>query len=138
MAKKVTETAAENEVTGVCRFCCQTRVVIGAAGMTEEQITETATRQCSCEAAKVYKAKILRAETAKKHVDKLFGDKSNDFTQPDEIVDFMKHGIDEINNEYMKSMTVNMNKGLKCKIALTADDKIKVSREAKSVVEFKQ
>lgn len=134
MAKEI------KEMTGVCRFCYQSRIVRGAADMTEEQITETATRQCSCEAAKKYRTKVLRAETAKKHVDKLFGDKNetSNFAQPDEILDFMKHGIDVINNGYMKNLTINMIKGLKCKIALTTDDKIKVSREAKSVVEFKE
>ena len=126
------------EMTGVCRFCFQSRIVRGAEFMTEEQITETATLQCSCEAAKVYRTKVQRAETAKEHVDKLFGDASGDFAQPDEIMDFMKHGIDVINNGYMKNLTINMIKGLKCKIALTADDKIKVSREVKSVVEFKE
>lgn len=132
MAKKI------EEMTGICRFCYQSRIIRGAADMTEEQITETATLQCSCEAAKVYRTKVQRAETAKEHVDKLFGNETSDFVQPDEIVDFMKHGIDVINNGYIKNLTLNMIKGLKCKIALTADDKIKVSREVKSVVEYKE
>lgn len=126
------------EMTGVCRFCFQSRIVRGAADMTEEQITETATLQCSCEAAAMYRRRMERAEVAKENIDTLFGDESNDFYQSDEIRDFMKHGIDVINNGCMKSLIINMNKGLKCKIALTVNDEIKVSREAKSVVEFKQ
>lgn len=50
----------------------------------------------------------------------------------------MKQGIDLINDGKIRNLTLNLNKGLKCKIAVMTDDKIKVSREIKSVVEFKQ
>jgi len=128
----------ETEITGVCRFCYQTRIVTGGAGMTEEELTEAATRQCDCEAAKGYRTKVRRKEKAEKLVHRLFGEDAGAFMQPGETINFMLHGVDIINNSYIKNLTINMDGGLKCKIALTIDDKIKVSREAKSVVEFKE
>ena len=132
MAKEIKETI------GVCRFCYQQRIIRGEEDMTDEELTERATLSCNCEAAAMYRRRMERAEVAKENIDTLFGDESNDFYQSDEIRAFMKHGIDVINNGCMKSLIINMNKGLKCKIALTVNDEIKTSREAKSVVEFKQ
>ena len=106
--------------------------------MTEEELTERATLSCECEAAVIYRKRMERAQAAKDSIDTLFGDESNSFYQPYEITDFMKSGIDVINNGGVKALTITMNKGLKGKIALTGNDEIKVSREAKSVVEFKQ
>lgn len=126
------------DMTGVCRYCCQTRIIKGSADMTEEEITEMATMSCECEGAKAYSARKQRLEKAKKCVDELFGEGAGGFAQSGEVTQFMKNGIDAINNGDMRSLTVNLNEGLKCKIMTTTDGKIKVLREAKSVVERKQ
>ncbi len=136
--KQITETQEEKEMTGVCRYCCQTLIIKGSADMTEEEITEEATRSCNCDAAKTYRERIQRAGAAKHSIDELFGEGAGGFAQPAEVTYLMKNGIDAINNGNIKSVTINLNKGLKCKIAATQDDKIKVSREAKSVLERKQ
>ena len=133
--KGTTETKA---VTGVCRFCCQTRVIDGGADMTEGEKTEKATMYCNCDAAKVYRERMQRMSLAEQSIEVLFGEGAGGFAQPAEVTYLMKNGIDAINNGNIKSVTINLNKGLKCKIAATQDDKIKVSREAKSVLERKQ
>lgn len=138
MPKGTKEAKEAKEMTGVCRYCYQTRIIKGSAGMTEEEITEEATLSCDCEAAKEYRTRMRRSEKAKESVDDLFGEEAGGFTQPDKVIEFMKCGIDAINRGSIKGMTVSLNKGLKCKIAAMSDDKIKVLREAKSVVERKQ
>lgn len=132
------ETKAVKEMTGVCRYCCQTRIIKGSADMTEEEITEAATRSCDCDAAKYYRERMRRLSMAEESIEVLFGEKAGDFSQPGVVTQFMKIGINAINDGDIKSVTINLNKGLKCKIAVAPDDKIKVSREAKSVVERKQ
>lgn len=82
--------------------------------------------------------KTRREKAAKKRVDELFGDAASGFNQDEDVLNFMKQGIDLINDGKIRNLTLNLNKGLKCKIAVMTDDKIKVSREVKSVVEFKQ
>lgn len=133
--KGTTETKA---VTGVCRFCCQTRVIDGGADMTEGEKTEKATMYCNCDAAKVYRERMQRMSLAEQSIEVLFGEGAGSFAQPGVVTQLMKIGVSAMNNGDIKSMTINLNKGLKCKIAVVADDKIKVSREAKSVVERKQ
>lgn len=138
MAKETKETKAEKEITGVCRFCFQTRIIKGSADMTEEEITEMATRSCDCEAAKAYRIRMQRSERAKESVDDLFGEEAGDFTQPDKVIEFIKCGINVISCGSIKGMTVKLNQGLKCSIEAMKDNKIKVSREAKSIAERKQ
>ncbi len=133
--KGTTETKA---VTGVCRFCCQTRVIDGSADMAEEEKTEKATMYCDCDAAKIYRERMQRMSLAEQSIEVLFGEGAGDFVQPGVVTQLMKIGVSAINDGDIKSMTINLNKGLKCKIAVVTDDKIKVSREAKSVVERKQ
>lgn len=136
MAKKATETV--KEITGVCRFCCQTRIIQGSADMTEEEITEKATLSCDCEAAETYRVRMQRLEKAKKNIEELFGENAGGFAQRSEIKNLMECGVDVINDGDVRSITINLNKGLKCKIAVMADDRIKVSREAKFTEERKQ
>lgn len=136
--KETKGTTAEKEMTGVCRFCYQTRIIKGSADMTEEEITEKATRACDCEAAKAYRIRMQRSERAKESVDDLFGERAGDFTQPNKVIEFMKCGIDVISRGSIKGMTVKLNQGLKCSIETVKDNKIKVSREAKTVEERKQ
>lgn len=138
MTKETKGTTAEKEITGVCRFCFQTRIIQGSADMTEEEITEMATRSCDCEAAKAYRIRMQCSERAKKSVDELFGEEAGDFTQPDKVIEFIRCGIDAISRGSIKGMTVKLNQGLKCSIEAMKDNKIKVSREVKSVVERKQ
>ena len=138
MSKEIKKTEETEELTGVCRYCCQTRIVKGSVGMTEEEITEAATLSCSCEAAVYYQEKTRREKAAKKRVDELFGEAASGFNQDEAVLNYMKQGIDLINDGKIRNLTLNLNKGLKCKIAVMTDDKIKVSREIKSVVEFKQ
>lgn len=123
---------------GTCRFCFQSRIVSGSGNMTDEQLIEAATLSCDCEEAVRYQAWAQRTMIAKRRVDELFGDESSDSAQPDIIRNYMKQGIDLINNGSMKKLTVNIGKGLTCRISLVTDEKIKVTREIKSVVEFKQ
>lgn len=133
--KGTTETKA---VTGVCRFCCQTRVIDGGADMTEGEKTEKATMYCNCDAAKVYRERMQRMSLAEQSIEVLFGEGEGSFAQPGVVTQLMKIGVSAMNDGDIKSMTINLNKGLKCKIAVVADDKIKVLREVKSVVERKQ
>ncbi len=138
MAKETKGTTAEKEMTGVCRFCCQTRIIRGGANMTEEEKTERATCSCDCDGAKYYRERMQRRNRAEQSIDALFGEGAGDFAQPGVVTEMMKIGIGAMNDGDIKSIAINLNKGLKCKIAVVADDKIKVSREAKSVVERKQ
>lgn len=132
------ETKEEKEMTGVCRFCYQTRIIKGRADMTEEEITEEATRSCDCEAAETYRIRMKRLEKAKKNIEELFGENAGGFAQRIEIKNLMECGVDVINDGDVRGITINLNKGLKCKIAVMADDRIKVSREAKFTEERKQ
>lgn len=138
MPKRTKETAETKAVTGVCRFCCQTRVIDGSTDMTEEEKTEKATMSCNCESAKCYRERMQRMSLAEQSIDELFGEGAGDFVQPGVVTQLMKIGIGAMNDGDIKSITINLNKGLKCKIAVATDDKIKVLREVKSVVEKKQ
>ena len=138
MAKETKGITAEKEMTGVCRYCHQTRIIKGSADMTEEEITEMATRSCDCEAAETYRMRLQRLEKAKKNIEELFGENAGGFAQRSEIKNLMECGVDVINDGDVRSITINLNKGLKCKIAIMTDDRIKVSREAKFTEERKQ
>lgn len=138
MPKEAKGTKAEKEMTGVCRYCHQTRIIKDNADMTEEQITEAATLACDCEAAETYRMRLQRLEKAKKNIEELFGENAGGFAQRSEIKNLMERGVDVINDGDVRGITINLNKGLKCKIAVMADDRIKVSREAKFTEERKQ
>lgn len=97
-----------------------------------------ATRSCDCEAAEAYRIRVKRLEKAKKNIEELFGKNAGSFAQRSEVKNLMECGVDVINDGDVRGITINLNKGLKCKIAVMADDRIKVSREAKFTEERKQ
>ena len=128
---------AKESKTGTCRFCGQSIIVEGGADMTAPQLEEAATMACECEKATAYKETKTRRETAKQRVEELFGDESEE-KQPDAVKKIILDAVDAICDKKMKSATITIREGLKCRIMQMAKDKIKVVRETSANDEFTQ
>lgn len=87
--------AKENK-TGACRFCGQSVIVEGGAGMTEPQIEEAATMRCECEKALEYQESANRRTAAKQRVNELFGEGAGEYKQPDAVQTIILNTVDAI------------------------------------------
>ena len=128
---------AKESKTGACRFCGQSIIVEGGADMTAPQLEEAATMACECEKAMAYKETKTRRETAKQRVEELFGDASEE-KQPEAVRKIILDVVDSICDKKMKSATITVREGLKCRVMQMAKDKIKVVREMSANDEFTQ
>lgn len=126
------------EITGECPYCGQQRILTVQADATEENIRIAAVLACGCTQALHYQEKTRRIRSAKEHVESLFGRDAREFKQDEGVIDFMKRGIELVDCGFLRSFTLVFGEGVKCKIAVMNDDKIKVVREFKSMVELKK
>lgn len=124
--------------TGSCRFCGQSVIIDGGAGMTEPQLEEAATMNCECEKAVEYQESANRRTVAKQRVRELFGEEAGLFKQPEEVQTIILSTVDTICDKKMKAAVVTIRKGLKAKVCRMANDKIKVTREISDNDEFVQ
>lgn len=62
------------EYTGACKYCGQVQFIKGGATMTDEQITEAATLQCTCDAAQEHQKATRKANYAEANIKELFGE----------------------------------------------------------------
>lgn len=124
---------------GTCLFCGQSIIVDGGEEITEQQLREYATMKCSCDAAQKYQENVMRRDLAKERIGELFGEGAEEeFQQPENVRGLLLDAVDAVCNEDIKSVTVTIRKGLKCKIAWTATDKLKVTRDVSKNSEFVQ
>ena len=125
--------------TGACRFCGQSVIVAGGEQMTAPQLEECATMKCGCEAALKYQENAMRRDLAKERIRELFGDAAEEeFQQPPAVCGILLGAVDAVCNEEMRSATMTIRKGLKCKISWTSAEKIRVTREVSRNSEFVQ
>ena len=61
---------------GTCRFCGQKVMTSVGDSCTLEEIDEAATRECTCEAARAYNAKVCDAEVCEENIKKVIGAES--------------------------------------------------------------
>lgn len=126
------------QITGTCRFCGQQRILKVGAEAGEDDISMAAVLSCGCKQALFYQEKTRRIRSAHEHVDRLFGAEAGADEQDAQIISLMKRGVELIDGGWIRSFTMVLENDMKCKIAIMKDDKIKVSREIKSVVELKR
>lgn len=100
---------AKESKTGSCRFCGQNIMIEDGADMTEPQ-----------------------------RVNELFGEEAGDMKQPEVVQTIITQAVDAICDKKMKSATVTIRTGLKCRIMQIVKDKIKVVRELSDNDEFVQ
>lgn len=113
--------------TAQCRFCGQ--VVQIPEEMTIPQAEEYATMNCDCPVAMDYRTKKVRREKAMKNVEKLFGSEAEPEDKcPEEIVDLLREGVEQVYSGYLAKITLNMRGGLKACISQNAKGEINVER----------
>lgn len=128
----------EGSKAGTCRFCGQQMLIDRGEGMTDPQLEECATMQCSCDEAVAYQESAKRRETAKQRVKELFGEGAGEFKANEELQQIMCAAVDQICNKQAKQFVITIRSGVKCRIMQMAKDKIKVVREATSTSSFEQ
>lgn len=122
-----------------CRFCGQSIIVDGGEEMSPQQLEEYATMKCGCDGAVKYQENGTRRHLAKERIRELFGDGAEEeFQQPQTVRGILADAVDAVCNEEIKSVTLTIRKGLKCKIAWTSAEKIRVTREVSRNSEFVQ
>lgn len=124
--------------TGACRFCGQSVIVEDGAEMTAPQLEEASTMLCACDAAIKYQQEKNRRAVAKQRIDELFGEDAGEYRQPETVRGIMLNSVDAVCDRNMKSVTVTIRAGLRCRIMKMAKDKIKVVREVSDNNEFVQ
>lgn len=129
---------AEKSGTGECRFCGQSVIVEDGAEMTAPQLEEASTMLCGCDAAIKYQQEKNRRAVAKQRIDELFGEDAGEYRQPETVREIMLNSVDAICDKKMKSITITIRTGLRCRIMKMAKDKIKVVREVSDNNEFVQ
>ena len=125
------------QITGECSFCGQQRMLTVSADADEENIRMAAVLSCGCQQALHYQQKTRRIRSAQAHVDSLFGAGAGDNEQDAQVVGIMKRGIELIDGGWIKSFTIELYDGMKCRMAVMKNDEIKVSRTIKAEVELK-
>lgn len=75
---------------------------------------------------------------SKQRAEELFGDEAGEYKQPEAVLNIIFSTVDAICDKKMKSATITIRSGLKCKIMQMAKDKIKVVREISDNNEFIQ
>lgn len=136
--EKNKENNANATKSGACRFCGQQVIIKDGAGMTEPQLEEAATMNCDCDDAKAYQEAANRRKTAKERVQNLFGAGAGNFTQPEETLQCINAAVDLVCAKRVKQVALTITTGLKCRIALMAKDKIKITREISNIDAFEQ
>ncbi len=130
----------QNEsTTGQCRFCGQSIMIDGGAGMTDPQREEAATMLCDCDTAQEYQQAAVRAEEAKERIRELAGDAAEEpFQQPVAVQMILESAVEELCKEEINAITVATSQELKYKLSRTAKGNIKIVREIKKNKEFVQ
>lgn len=75
---------------------------------------------------------------SKQRAKELFGDEAGEYKQPETVQNIIFSTIDAICDKKIKSATITVRSGLKCRIMKMAKEKIKVVREVSDNNEFIQ
>lgn len=114
--------------TGFCRCCGQSAQIQTLLEWDSDTRNEAATELCECEGARSYTWNKQRKERALNAIDKQFGDKAGENQITEEIIEILKQTVELILLNKITSTTIDIGKGLKAKISLTAKGAIKVER----------
>lgn len=120
------------QVTGVCRFCGQSKMIEVPERFTEEEVTEEVSRNCHCVDAKYYREKMEEEErieasklSAKGTTFELFHE------EYPEVEELLNSSLDALVDKKIKKITVTTYGKSKATISFSKDT-IKVLREDKS------
>lgn len=119
------EQIEEKEV--VCRFCGQYRKAKVLKDWGIQDLDEIGVELCNCAEAQGYTVRKYRKERALSKARKMFSDESE---QPikENVLSMIYASIELADKEEIKKVTIEIEKGLKANIQLTAKETIKVER----------
>lgn len=111
--------------TGTCIYCGQVNAFEIEDGMalSEEERDKIATKECSCENAKNAREQEAAYEKAEWEIDKIFRE------DDEKVKDIMRKGMRAIQNDEIKSMTIDTGLNVKCKVSMSVTGCIKVERK---------
>lgn len=112
---------------GTCIYCGQERMVEVEEAATHEEISIKASQECTCKEGKEARENEVRIQKAKNDIDNLF-----EFYE--ETAGILKAAIEPISKDLIKSITVDTGDGVKGKLSITNDGKIKVERTETSKI----
>lgn len=116
-----------NMLNGCCIFCGQIVAVEAHEDCTPEMLDELATEECGCDEAANYKIKKRRKEKARKAIEEQFGEASK-HPLTEDIKQYLKSAADMIVEYRINSVTVDIGRGIKAKIANSAKANVKVEK----------
>lgn len=133
MLKEQLEKAKKHRVdlktkVGGCRFCGQTRTLEAPPEWSDAFVDEAVTELCDCYEATRYVAKKKQKEKAERAIEKQFGQQAGKDEVEKEVVDMLMNILERVVEEQINSASVDIGKGVKAKISVTAKGFIKVER----------
>ncbi len=114
--------------TGACKFCGQTHMFETDETATEEQLTEWATEECSCEVAKREREVKKSEERVKSNIKRLFGEYDAGVILAAAVHSVAICAVD--------SVTVNVGDGVKGILSLGNNGKVKIKKSTTMVDEL--
>lgn len=111
--------------TGTCIYCGQINAFEVEDGMilTEEERDKLATKECSCENAKNAREQEAAYKKAEEEIEKIFREDSG------KVQDIMRKGMRAVQDDEIKSLTVDTGWDVKCKVSMSQKGGIKVERK---------
>lgn len=120
------------ELTGVCKFCNQSAIVVVPDDASGELIQEEATKNCKCREAKKYQEEIQHKEAIESAKMSAKGTTFELFHEEfPEIEKIFNRSMDDLVNKKFKKITISTGGKTKATMSF-AKDTIKVEREDKS------
>ena len=123
---------------GTCRFCGQQIMVETEEQLTKEQLEEEATRQCTCDDAKLYADQVTKKERVKKRIIELCGEGAGERKLNDEIINGLDIFADLICEKSVKELQLMIKNGERIKIKMLAKDKVKIERSKTNAETFEE
>lgn len=115
--------------TAPCRFCGQMVQFMGGNDLTEPQVREIATMNCTCDEATEYQKEKNRKENALRNVEKLFGKEApQDKRIREDIVKLLMAAVEEIYAGGLAKVTLNLRGGVKASVSQNSKGEINVER----------
>lgn len=121
------------EITGNCKFCGQSVLVVVPDNATEEVLTEEATMNCTCKESHSYRDAKEKEEQIEMAKTSARGTTFELFHEEfPEIEELLNMAINPLVEKKFKKLTINTGGRTKATISF-AKDAIKVEREDKSI-----
>lgn len=118
-------------ITGECRYCEQIQTVtaediLESADLTQEQVEEIIAKNCTCDEATDYQAKLRNLQAVKEYISNVFG-------VP--LAEIMNPAVDQLAEDYIKTITIQINQRTTAYIKKMSDGSISVKRKDTDIEE---